>query len=58
MSKPAVRKPGTSRNQPVVKKAPLSFQQQVEKWFLPFLLVVISSVIVGTFVRAYLVPGK
>jgi cytochrome c-type biogenesis protein CcmH/NrfF len=56
MAKPALKKPKTYKYEPAVKKAPLTLQGQVEKWFLPVLFVLIGGVLVWTFVHGYMHP--
>ena len=57
MSKPAAKKTSASRNEPVVKTAPLTLQQKVEKWFLPFLFVAIGGVFVWAVVKEVIAPA-
>jgi hypothetical protein len=56
MPKPAAKKPSPSRNEPVVKKVPLTLQGQVEKWFLPVVFVAIASVFVWAIVKEVMAP--
>ena len=51
---PARRKPEKAPE----KRATLTLQQKVEKWFLPFLFVVTGTILVGTFVNAFLSHAK
>jgi hypothetical protein len=54
LMKKGASRPTASSSQNLPKAVPLTFQGRVEKWFLPFLFVVIGVILVWTFVHAYL----
>ena len=58
MAKPVTKKPIASKNQPVVKTAPKTLQERVEKWFLPVVFVAISGVFIWAIAREVFSVGK
>jgi hypothetical protein len=58
MQSPPAKKTPTKKPAPAVAVKPKTFQEQLEKWFLPFLFVAIGSIILWTLVSAYMSRAK
>lgn len=50
---PTPSKKNAPPKKPVAPSPPKTYQQLLEKWFLPFLFVVIGAIILWTFISAF-----